>query len=286
MEKQYGLLGVPTSLGAAIIGTEKAPDAIRKHLNVVNHRTLKDCGDVVVKTCPVGDKKKKRFGCIKKNNDAVASEVRNILKDKRMPILLGGDHSITIGGVRGVVGQYGHIGLIYIDAHGDYNTATTSPSGNVHGMVVSEISRSEHCELSCNDALVSEQHIVLIGVRDLDQQEKDRLLASRITVFTMDMVRRLGIDAVMKKALRIVSNRTKGYYCSLDIDALDPRIAPGTGYNVAYGFKKKEIMRIVDYISHGRLLAFDIVEVNPKKDVEDKTTALVAAIAKKIMDSQ
>jgi arginase len=279
MKKQYGLLGVPTSLGASINGTELGPHAIREELT----GDFKDYGDVVVKTCPVGDKKKKRFGCIKKNNDAVASGVKKILKDKRMPIILGGDHSITIGGVTAVASYYGHIGLIYIDAHGDYNTASTTPSGNVHGMVVSEISRSEHCILSCKDALVSEQHIVLIGVRDLDQKEKDRLLASRITVFTMDMVRSMGIDEVMKKALRIVSNGTKGYYCSLDVDSLDPKIAPATGYHVANGLKKNGIMSIMEYVSHGKLLAFDIVEVNPKKDVKKKTINIVTNVIKKVV---
>jgi arginase len=283
MQRKYGLLGVPTSLGASIKGTERGPDAIREHLTRSDQVPLKDYGDVVVRTCPVGDKTKKRFGCIKKNNDAVALKVRGILKDKRMPILLGGDHSITIGGVTGVVGHYGHIGLIYFDAHGDYNTAVTSLSGNVHGMVVSEISRSEHCMLSCKDALVSEQHIVLIGVRDLDDAEKDRLLASRITVFTMDMVRSMGVDVVMKKALRIVSNGTQGYYCSLDVDALDPKIAPGTGYHVAKGLKCAEICGMLDYVSHGRLLGFDIVELNPKKDVKRKTAKLAHALLRRVM---
>jgi len=272
--KKCGILSVPTSLGASMKGTELGPKEIKKRLKF----QFKDFGETQIETCPCKDYTKKRFPCIKNNNKKTESKIKNILLKKYFPIILGGDHSLTAGSVAGTASHYKNIGLIYVDAHGDFNTPKTSPSGNVHGMVISEITCNGFCNLSKQRPAVKEDKIVIIGMRDLDQGEKKRLKASNITCFSMSKVRKLGIKKVITEAMKITSKGTRGYYLSIDIDSLSPKIAPGTGYRVPGGLNKKEITTLIKEAKKGKLLAFDIVEVNPKRDIKNKTAEVAAEL--------
>jgi arginase len=178
--------------------------------------------------------------------------------------------------VRGATGQ--PVGVIWVDAHGDMNTPSSSTSGNVHGMPLAALLGPEPTELSCIGGFapkVSPEHTVLIGVRNLDAGEKLRVRESRVHVFTMKDIDRAGIAAVAEQAIQLAGRGTEGLHVSFDIDVCDPSVAPGVGTPVKGGLNYREAHMVMEMIADSGLLrALDIVEVNPTLDVQNNTAVL------------
>ena len=207
------------------------------------------------------------------------------------PLVVGGDHSIALGSISGVARVHRNIGVIWIDAHADFNTEETTPSGNVHGMILAALAGIGHRDLAnvCGwSPKIHAETIVIVGARDIDPSERERLHANAIHVFTMSDIDQRSISVVMRDALTIAGLHKDGIHLSLDMDALDPKEAPGVGTPVRGGLTYREAHLAMEMIADaGNLVSMDVVEVNPILDRENATASLavelvLSALGKKI----
>ena len=244
-----------------------------------------DKGDLAVpipETQQPGDERKKYVRDIARVCTALYEAALASLEAGALPLVLGGDHSLAAGSVAAsaeMARRAGRpLGLIWVDAHGDMNTPSSSTSGNVHGMPLAALLGPEPTELSCIGGFspkVSPEHTVLIGVRNLDASEKLRVRESRVHVFTMKDIDRAGIAAVAEQAIQLAGRGTEGLHVSFDIDVCDPSVAPGVGTPVKGGLNYREAHMVMEMIADSALLrALDIVEVNPTLDVQNNTAVL------------
>jgi arginase len=270
------------------------PSAVRvagleARLEALGH-VVEDAGNVSVAIAEQkkeGDPRAKYLKEITATCTKHAELVVKTLEAGKVPITLGGDHSIAAGSVAGVAEFYRRqkhkIGLIWIDAHTDINTPDSSPSGNVHGMPLAAIIGLGPPELSNIldfSPKVSAENCVLVGVRDIDAIEKENVRKGGIHVFTMRDIDERGMRTVMEEALRVAGRGTAGYHVSLDMDWVDPEDAPGVGTPVRGGATYREAHLAMEIIAdHGRMLSFEIVEVNPVIDEHNQTADLAVELA-------
>ena len=248
-------------------------------------RDYLDLGNVeagVFEAEPVGDPKLRFLPQIMATCERIADTVVETVGGGRFPLVLGGDHSVglgTLGGLARAHGQPG--GVMWIDAHGDLNNAKTTPSGNVHGMALAAAAglagsafESRAWPLPCVDPT----RIALVGTRDLDHGERSLIRASRMTVFTMSDIDRQGIEHAIRTSLAAIAG--PGFvHVSLDLDALDPEIAPGVGTPVRGGLSYREAHLAMELIAESGLLsALDVVEVNPILDEHNETAKLAVEL--------
>src|SRR5262245_29485133 len=210
------------------------------------------------------------------------------LAEDAMPLVLGGDHSLGAGSVAAAAEWAKRsrglpIGLLWVDAHGDMNTPTTSPSGNVHGMPLAALIGPEPSELAQIGGWspkVSPEHTVLIGLRNLDEREKVAVRDSRVRVFTMKDIDRQGIASIVEQAVNLAGNGTAGIHVSFDMDVCDPMIAPGVGTPVKGGLDYREAHMVMEIVADsGLLTSLDLVEVNPTLDMQNTTAQLGTELA-------
>jgi arginase len=216
-----------------------------------------------------------------------ADLVLKALESGKVPLSLGGDHSMAVGSVSGLAEFYHRqnqkVGLIWMDAHTDINTPGTSPSGNVHGMPLGAIMGLGPAELANIYGWapkIAPENCVLVGIRDVDIHEKENVRRAGIQVYTMRDIDERGMRTVMEEALRHAGRGTAGYHVSLDMDWLDPEDAPGVGTPVEGGATYREGHLAMEIIAdHGRMLSFEIVEVNPVLDERNQTAELAVELA-------
>jgi arginase len=198
--------------------------------------------------------------------------------------VLGGDHSIALGSIRGAA-KHRKLGVIWVDAHADFNTPETTPSGNIHGMPLAALcglGDSRLVRLWENEIapVLDSQRVAVIGARDLDAGEKDNLRGTGVMVMGLEQIDRLGMFRVMEKALAQVSQDVDGVYLSFDVDSLDPHHAPGVGTPVLGGLTYREAHLACEMVAEtGKLVGVDMVEVNPILDVQNQTAALAVDLA-------
>jgi arginase len=202
-----------------------------------------------------------------------------------MPIFLGGDHSIALGTVGGA-SAHGSIGLLWVDAHGDFNTPETTPSGNLHGMPVAALIGNGHPELvniGRDGAKMRARDIVMVGIRDLDDAERVSLAGSGVIVYTMRDIDELGMATVARRALARLSHVNR-IHLSFDMDSLDPQFAPGVGTPVPGGISFREAHLLMEILSEStRITSLDIVEVNPILDTSNRTARLAVELAASLL---
>jgi arginase len=297
------ILGVPLDLGGGRRGVDMGPSAFRiagldAGIAALGCPTV-DRGDLVVpipETKNEGDPTKRYIREIARVCQRLYQMTLASLEKGALPVILGGDHSVAAGSVAAVADHARRrkkpIGLLWIDAHGDMNTPASSLSGNVHGMPLAAIVGNEPAELAGIGGFTPKVHAastVLIGVRDLDDREKEQVKASRVRVFTMKDIDRLGVAAVMERAIAIAARGTAGIHVSFDLDVCDPAVAPGVGTPVMGGLDYREAHTVMEMIADsGRLLSLDMVEVNPILDVRNQTAQIgtelvLSALGKKIL---
>jgi arginase len=276
------IIGVPIDLGADRRGVDMGPSAIRyaglhQKLVALGH-AHKDEGNIeaaIQEMCEVTDSKLKYIDCIIPMGRRIAGAVATSIQGGRFPLVLGGDHSLSVGSIRGAA-KHKKIGVIWVDAHADFNTAETTPSGNIHGMPLAAL-----CGLG-DPRLVSlwdepapildPQRVAVIGARDLDPGEKKNLREAGVMVQSMEQIDRFGMVTALEKAIERVSRDVDGIYLSFDMDALDPRYAPGVGTPVPGGLTFREAHLACEVIAEtGNLIGMDMVEVNPILDVQNQT---------------
>jgi arginase len=288
------IIGVSLDLGGNRRGVDMGPSAFR--IAGVGERlaalgiTVVDEGDVVApipETKSFGDASRKYIREIARVCEKLYKTSLAALEKDAFPLVLGGDHSLAAGSVAATSDflrrQEQALGLIWVDAHGDMNTPATSGSGNVHGMPLASLLGPEPAELSRIGGFspkVLPHHTVLIGIRNLDEREKQIVRESGVRVFTMKDIDRSGIAAVAEQALSIAGNGTAGVHVSFDLDVCDPGIAPGVGTPVKGGLDYREAHMVMEIVADSGLLrALDLVEVNPILDDRNTTAILGAELA-------
>lgn len=292
LNHNIGLIGVPMDLGADRRGVDMGPSAIRyagleQRLEQLGYM-IHDEGDLVVqrpKQIATSGTHLKYLGEIARVNCALRDAVSAQMEKGHFPLVIGGDHSIAIGTLAGVMQHQKNTGVIWYDAHGDCNTGETSPSGNIHGMPLAIGLGVGHPVLTAirgKRPPLRPENVVIIGVRSLDPGEKKLIKELGVKVYTMHEIDRLGMSQVMDEALDIVSKGTDGVHLSLDLDALDPHQAPGVGTPVIGGISYRESHLAMEMIAERCILtSAEFVEVNPILDEMNRT----AKIAVELMGS-
>jgi arginase len=297
------ILGVPLDLGQERRGVDMGPSAVRaaglNHaLESLGH-TVEDSGNIHVRLPeeqPFGNQRTKYLNEIAETSQELAQRICQTLEAGYFPIVLGGDHSVAIGTQAGVA-KFFHdrnqeVGCLWIDAHADMNTPETSPSGNIHGMPFA--ANLGHGPEALTHIFgfapkLRPERCALIGVRDLDSRERQVVRASGVSVFTMREIDELGMRIVMERAITLASRGTAGFVVSFDMDVVDPAEAPGVGTPVRGGITYREAHLAMEMVADsGKMLAFELVEINPIIDVMNKTAILgvgftASALGKKIL---
>lgn len=276
------IIGVPMDLGAGRRGVDMGPSAMRA-ANL--HARIKDLGYKVQDAGNVftaePEERKPKDAKLKYADEVLAAcaelanRVEKSVKEGATPLVLGGDHSIAIGTQAGLARQSKRRGLIWFDAHADFNTSESSPSGNIHGMPVSAILGMGHERLANFDQpgpKLDARNVVYVGLRSVDRQEAEILTDSRVTYYTMKDIDQMGMARVMDEALQKVSKGVDQLHLSFDLDVVDPRWAPGTGTTVQGGLTYRESHLAMEMLSDsGKLSSLEFVEVNPLLDQGNTT---------------
>lgn len=298
--KKIGILGVPLGFGAGIKGSELGATAIRlakiRDGSLVSHiaqlgYAVKDYGDVeIIKpdyTAEAGENPKYLEEMLASYGN-MAKDIKAILGNDEFPVILGGDHSIALGTFSAIASFYHQqkqeIGLIWLDAHADINTAETSPSGNIHGMPLAALlgyGEPSLVNLENYAPKINPKFCAHVGARDLDLGEKRRIreLGMRRNFFTMSDIDRHGMLACVQDAVKIASQAPGGYAVTFDVDIIDPRFAPGSGTLVRGGVTYREAHLALEIIAeNGGMRSFEIVEVNPMLDQSNITVELAGEL--------
>jgi arginase len=287
------IIGAPSDYGQDRRGVDMGPSAIRyaglaDELTAAGAETT-DAGDLPVPRAEERDPDYRtpsegNAKFLRETEDVVtrlADEVADTLADGQTPLALGGDHSIAIGSLRGSA-RNADIGTIWFDAHGDYNTPTTSPSGNIHGMPLAAalgVGEFEGVEWA-NAPNLQEENVVIVGLRSIDERERERLAESDATIYTMSDIDERGIRDVVESAIAIASDGVDGVHASLDLDWLDPNEAPGVGTPVRGGVTYREAHLSMELLAASDALrSMELVEVNPTLDEHNETAELATELA-------
>lgn len=297
------ILGAPLDLGAGRRGVDMGPSALR--LAGLNQRLaslgyeVEDLGNVSVaqqESTPSGAENAKYLPQIAKTCAKLAAMVESVITLGRFPLVLGGDHSVAAGTVAGVSHSYRQrgqkIGLVWVDAHADMNTPESSPSGNVHGMPLACCigkGPRELTDIFDYSQKVDGPNVALIGIRDVDETEREVVRASGVNAFTMRDIDERGLRNIMQEALSIACDGTAGFHLSFDMDVVDPDEAPGVGTPVRGGMTYREAHLAMETICDcSKMISMELVEVNPVLDTANRTALLgvelvMSAMGKKIL---
>lgn len=297
------IIGVPLDLGAGRRGVDMGPSALRvagleQKLETLGYE-VEDSGDLDVEipeTQVVGQERLRFADPILKSSTELARQVRAALDEGALPLVLGGDHSIAIGSIAGSSDYFAakneRLGVVWLDAHGDMNTPETTPSGNIHGMCLAismGLGDARFTKLGGHGPKLDGRHVAVVATRDLDPGERDNFRKTGAMVFTMREIDEMGVSEVMRRAIEIASRGTGGIHVQLDMDAIDPEDAPGTGTPVRGGMTYREAHLAMEMLSDSRAVrAIDIVEVNPVLDEHNRTAELgvellASALGKRIL---
>jgi arginase len=288
------IIGVPMDLGQSRRGVDMGPSATRyaglkERIKRLGYQ-VDDGGNVVVPV--VEEIADQPTDANARHLDAVAEVCRDLyqravesLNSAQFSIFLGGDHSMSVGSVSGVAAQ-GKVGVIWVDAHADYNTPATSPSGNVHGMPMAALLGDEPkalADVGYPGPKLHPSQVVMIGIRNIDYHERQRLIKSGITLYTMTDIDEHGIALITRQTLARLSHLDH-IHVSLDMDSLDPEFAPGVGTPVPGGLTYREAHLLMEILhSSGKVRSMDIVEINPILDNRNRTAELAVELAASLL---
>jgi arginase len=298
------IIGVPMDLGASRRGVDMGPYAVRytdlRELLERQGHKVEDAGNLPVpfrEDAERGAQRGARYlGAITEVCRTIAKHSKQALDTGRLPLVLGGDHSLAAGSVAGAAAHFAaskkRLGLIWIDAHGDLNTPATSRSGNVHGMPLAHLlghGDNEFASVAGIRPAVRAENVALVGVRDLDAPEREHIKNWNIRALTMRSIDERGILDVMQEAIAVASAGTAGIWASFDLDVVTPQAAPGVGTAVPGGMTYREAHLAMEMLADtGKLVGIDLVEVNPVLDEHNRTAGVAAdlilsALGKRIL---
>ena len=286
--RPVAVIGAPLDLGQDRRGVDMGPSAIRyagldSRLADLG-RPVTDWGNVesaVAEAAEQGESNARFLMPVMRTCERITALVRRAAEAGEVPVVLGGDHSVALGSIGGLASLYGPGGVIWIDAHGDLNTPETTPSGNVHGMVLAAVLGLGGPAFESSAwplPAVEPQRVALVGVRSLDAGERERVKELGVKVFTMSDVDRLGVERAIRESLTHIAG--PGFvHVSLDMDAIDPEVAPGVGTPVRGGLNYREAHLALELVAEsGLLTSLDVVEVNPVFDRQNETAELAVEL--------
>ena len=293
MTREVRIIGVPTDYGADRRGVDMGPSAIRyaglsDQLAAAGVDPI-DAGDLAVpraeerdpEAAPPARGRAKFLREVREVCAPLSERVAGTIDSGATPLVLGGDHSVAIGTVSGSARE-ANVGVMWFDAHGDFNTPETTPSGNVHGMPLSALLGigAFEGEEWANAVGLREENVALVGLRDLDPGERELIRESDVTALTMTDVDERGIADVVDEAVGVATDGTDGLHVSFDLDFLDPMDAPGVGTPVRGGASYREAHAALESIAEtGALRSMELVEVNPILDERNRTAELAVELA-------
>ena len=270
------IFGAGTDLGVNIDGASLGPVQLMNDLKAFykGESMMFEQDKDIIKSRNLSDRRKNEYEIEKFNTNLYKNMVDKI-KEEYFPIMIGGDHSAAIASALASAKVNIDVGIIWIDAHTDYNTFETTVTGNIHGLPLAAINGYKNSELRYyhDGKVIQPSRTVIIGARSIDDAEKDNVKYSGVTVFTTQDIKEKGIEAVMDEAFKIAGYKTKGIHISYDLDIIDPDVAPGVSVPEFDGINEEEAMKINEYIiNHMQsVLSYDLVEFNPLRDVDRKT---------------
>jgi arginase len=297
-QSHIAIIGAPMDLGAGRRGVDMGPSALR--VAGLNEKVaslgyeVQDLGNIVVdqpENLPVGPPNARYLPQIAHTCARLATMVEQTADEGRVPLVLGGDHSVAMGTVTGMSSHFRKrnekIGLLWIDAHADMNTPESSPSGNVHGMPLACIIGLGPQELICLGGYtpkVDPANVAIIGLRSVDQREREYVRSTGVHAFTMRDIDERGLRSVMQEAIGHASNGTVAFHLSFDMDVLDPQEAPGVGTPVRGGITYREAHLAMETICDcGEMCSMEVVEVNPVIDEVNRTALLAVELVMSAM---
>lgn len=298
-DKKISVIEMPLDFGASRHGSDMGPSAIR--LAGLADK-LEELGFSIEKyDCPIqinpkeykdyGNPKAKFLEPIKKSCETLAEEVESAINQNIFPLVIGGDHSIALGSIAGI-SSYAkknnkRLGILYVDAHGDFNTHETSPSGNIHGECLAAscgYGLPDLTNLYYDGIKLDPKNICFVGTRDLDKGERELMKKAGVTAFSMSDIDRYGFAAIMKKVLVFFKSHADIVHVSFDMDVLDPMFAPGTGIPLAAGLTNREALLLMEEMAETNLVkSAEIVEVNPVLDVRNQTAILAVSLIARLL---
>ncbi len=293
------ILEMPIDYGASRHGADMGPSAIRlagikERLESLGHKTVRYFSPMQINPQEleeVGNPKAKYLNPIVKANEQLATEVEMAADEGDFPLILGGDHSIVMGSLAGLAASYSkqnkELGVLYVDAHGDFNTAETSESGNIHGQCLAAscgYGIPELVNLYHEGQKIDPHNVCYVGCRDLDKEERALMKKAGVTVFTMTDIDRQGFSEVVRQVIKFFKRRVDTVHVSFDMDCLDPMYAPGTGYQLPGGMTNREALLLMEEMCDtGLVHSAEIVEVNPVLDVRNMTAAFAVDLTARLL---
>ena len=287
--RSIDIIDACTDLGVSVDGAALGPeilteDLINKKVDNIHIIHADEDGKEKEK-----DNKKKNLKKLNEFNIELYNRVLKSIDEKKFPLTIGGDHSLVIASALASIKKNQNLGIIWIDAHGDYNTFKTTITGNIHGLPLAVIDGYEKMYLADfhNGSFYNSKNTVIVGGRDIDPLEQENLKDAGVTVFTTEEIHKRGMKAVMEDAIKIACNNTNGMHISYDLDVIDPVICPGVSVSAKNGINLEEAYEAVDEIIKykDKLKSLDLVEYNPLKDIDNKTKVIAKTILESLINN-
>lgn len=282
------IFGAGSDLGVHIDGANLGPVQLMNDLKAfyTGESMLFERDKNILKSRNLSDRRKNEYEIEKFNSNLYKNIVEKI-KEEYFPILIGGDHSVAIASALASTKVNVDVGMIWIDAHTDYNTFESTVTGNIHGLPLAAINGYKNQDLRHyhDGKVIQASKTVIIGARSIDDGERDNVRYAGVTVFTTEDIKEKGIEAIMDEAFKIAGYKTKGIHISYDLDVIDPEVAPGVSIPEFDGISEEEAMKINEYIvkHFSDVVSFDLVEFNPLRDIDRKTEQIALNILAQII---
>ena len=282
------IFGAGTDLGVHIDGASLGPKQLMNDLSSFydGESMMYEQDSSIIKSRNLSDRRKNEVE-VGEFNQKLYKDIVDKMKEEYFPIMIGGDHSAAVASALACANVNVDIGIIWIDAHTDYNTFETTVTGNMHGLPLATITGYKNSDMRFfhKGKIIQTSKTVIIGARSIDEAEKDNVKYSGVTLFTTEDIREKGIEAIMEEAFKIAGYRTKGVHVSYDLDVIDPEIAPGVSVPEYDGITEEEAMKINEELikNMDKILSFDLVEFNPLRDVDRKTEQIALNILAQII---
>lgn len=292
--KKISLIDACSDLGVHVNGAKFGPEAITKNLNTyISNPNIEGVHVIYsqnVKKELEKENKKKNLTPVNEFNARLYNLVYEILRNNNFPVTIGGDHVIAIASALASIRKYQNLGIIWVDAHGDFNTFNSTSSGNLHGLPLAVIANYEKKFLADfhSGNFYNPKNTVIVGGRDIDPWEMPNIKDAGVTVFSTEDIHKYGTEEICRKAFEIASNGTNGVHLSYDLDVIDPKIAPGVSIPAVDGINLDEAYEIASiirtYIDNNVIKSMDLVELNPLRDIDNVTEKIAKNILKIILD--
>ena len=293
------VIEMPLDFGASRHGADMGPSAIRlaglqQRLESLGHEVTDYFSPIDIKPADYDDEgnpKAKYLNPIVRSCTQLALAVEESFREGDFPLIIGGDHSIALGSVAGVsaacIRQGKKLGILYVDAHGDFNTAETTLTGNIHGECMAAscgYGLPDLTDLYFKGQKVNPENVCFVGTRDLDAQEKNLMKKAGVTVLSMSDIDRQGFPVILQKIRNFFAEKVDCVHLSFDLDVLDPMFAPGTGIQLQAGLSNREGLMIMEEMCEmGKVCSAEIVELNPVLDIQNKTAVLAVDLIARIL---